>query len=49
MVTVLGAGDVLSVTSAVKLYVPVMVGVPEIVSPLRLNPSGRLPVVIDQV
>ena len=40
-----------SVTVAVKLLVPVAVGVPEI-SPevvLRLRPAGKLPLVMDQV
>jgi hypothetical protein len=39
-----------SVTVAVKLDVPLAVGVPEI-APLadRLRPAGRLPEVIDQV
>lgn len=44
-------GSLLSVTVAVKLEVPVAVGVPEIV-PLvaaRVNPVGRLPELIDHV
>ena len=49
LVAVLGVGDLLSVTLAVKLDVPGVVGVLEIVFPLRLNPSGRLPVIIDQM
>jgi len=41
----------LSVTVAVKLDVPLVVGVPEItpVVPASVNPAGRLPDVIDQV
>jgi hypothetical protein len=44
------AGLPLSVTVAVKLDVPLAVGVPEI-APLtdRLRPAGRLPEVIDQL
>jgi hypothetical protein len=45
------AGFPASVTVAVKLEVPLAVGVPEI-SPedeARLSPAGRLPDVIDQV
>jgi hypothetical protein len=40
-----------SVTVAVKLEVPLAVGVPEIrpVAGARLRPLGRVPVVIDQV
>jgi hypothetical protein len=45
------AGLSVSVTVAVKLDVPLVVGVPEITPvPLaRLNPAGRLPEVIAQV
>ncbi len=45
------AGLLLSVTVAVKLEVPVAVGVPEMV-PLvaaRVSPGGRLPEVMDHV
>jgi hypothetical protein len=45
------AGLPLSLTVAVKLDVPIVVGIPEIM-PLvgvRLNPAGRLPEVIDHV
>lgn len=44
------AGLPASVTVAVKLVVPVAVGVPEIrpVAEARLSPAGRLPVVTDQ-
>jgi hypothetical protein len=45
------AGFPASVTVAVKLDVPVAVGVPEIrpVIEARLSPAGRLPDVMDQV
>jgi hypothetical protein len=39
----------LSVTSTVKVDVPAVVGVPEIVSPLSVRPAGKLPVTIDHV
>ena len=39
----------LSVTLAVKLYVPAVVGVPEMVFPLSVRPVGSVPVEIDQV
>ena len=44
-------GEPLSLTAAVKLKVPLVMGVPEIM-PLvaaRVSPAGRLPDVIDQV
>jgi len=47
-VTVLGV-EALSVTWMVKLYVPAVVGVPEIVHAVRVSPGGRLPLVIEQV
>jgi hypothetical protein len=47
-VAVLG-GEALSVTWMVKLYVPLSVGVPEIVHAVRVSPGGRLPLVIEQV
>jgi hypothetical protein len=45
------AGLLLSVTVAVKVEVPLVVGEPEIVpvEGLRVNPAGRFPDVIDQV
>ena len=45
------AGLPASVTVAVKLYVPLVVGVPEIKPVLapRASPVGRLPEVMDQV
>jgi hypothetical protein len=45
------AGEPLSVTVAVKLYVPLVEGVPEMmpVVAARVSPAGRLPEVIDQV
>jgi hypothetical protein len=43
------AGLLLSVTVAVKLKVPLTVGVPEITPLVRLTPDGRLPEVIDHV
>ena len=43
------AGLLLSVTLAVKLNVPLDVGVPEITPLVRLIPDGRLPEVIDHV
>jgi hypothetical protein len=44
-------GELLSLTVAVKLDVPLVVGVPEImpVVAARVSPAGRLPEVIDQV
>jgi hypothetical protein len=48
-VAVRGVGLVESVTCTVKLEVPVAVGVPEIVAPLRLNPAGSAPAVIAHV
>jgi hypothetical protein len=41
----------LSLTVAVKLYVPPVVGVPEMmpVVAARVSPAGRLPEVIDHV
>jgi hypothetical protein len=42
-------GFPLSVTLAVKLNVPLEVGVPEITPLTRPNPAGRLPDVIDHV
>ena len=44
-------GELLSLTVAVKLYVPLVVGVPEMmpVVAARVSPAGRLPEVIDQV
>ena len=44
-------GVPLSLTVAVKLDVPLMVGVPEMmpVVAARVSPAGRLPAVIDQV
>jgi hypothetical protein len=45
---VCGVGVPLSVTSMVKLNVPAFVGVPLIVAPVRVSPSGRVPV-IDQL
>jgi hypothetical protein len=43
-------GEPLSLTDAVKLNVPLAVGVPEIkpVDAVRLRPAGREPEVIDQ-
>ena len=43
------AGLLLSFTVAVKLKVPLTVGVPEITPLVRLTPDGRLPEVIDHV
>lgn len=45
------AGLLLSVTVAVKLEVPVVLGVPEIapVVAARVSPAGRLPALIDHV
>ena len=44
------AGLPASVTVAVKLVVPLAVGVPEIAPPgERTSPAGRLPAVMDQV
>jgi len=45
------AGELESVTMAVKLKVPAVVGVPEMapVLALRVRPGGRVPVEIDQV
>jgi len=37
----------LSLTWTVKLLGPAVVGVPEIVFPLRLNPAGSVPVLTD--
>jgi hypothetical protein len=44
-------GLLLSLTVAVKLKVPLAVGVPEItpLPPANASPAGRLPEVIDQV
>ena len=44
-------GELLSLTVAVKLDVPLVVGVPEMmpVVAARVSPAGRLPDVIDQV
>jgi hypothetical protein len=41
---VCGVGVPLSVTWTVKLNVPGFVGVPLIVAPVRVSPSGRAPV-----
>jgi len=38
----------LSLTWTVKLLAPAVVGVPEIVFPLILNPAGSVPVLTDQ-
>ena len=48
-VAVCAVGAVESVTLAVKLNVPAVVGVPEIVPvvPFNVNPAGRVPVVVD--
>ena len=48
---VLCAGEPLSLTDAVKLNVPLTVGVPEMmpVVAARVSPAGRLPEVIDHV
>lgn len=45
------AGELLSVTVAVKLYVPLADGVPEIIPVVaaRVSPVGRVPAVIDHV
>lgn len=45
------AGEPLSVTVAVKLDVPLVVGVPEIIPVVaaRVSPAGNVPTVIDQV
>jgi hypothetical protein len=45
------AGETLSLTIAVKGYVPLAVGVPEMTPEVaaRVSPGGRLPAVIDQV
>jgi hypothetical protein len=44
-------GEPLSLTVAVKLEVPLVVGVPEMmpVVAAKVSPAGRLPEVIDQV
>jgi len=47
-VTVLGV-EALSVTWMVKLYVPAVVGVPEIVHAVRVSPGGKEPLIIEQV
>jgi hypothetical protein len=46
-----GEVPVVSVTVTMKVYVPAVVGVPEItpVAGLRLSPVGRVPLVTDQV
>ena len=48
---VVSAGVLLSLTVAVKLYVPFVVGVPEMIPVVAasVSPAGRLPAVIDQV
>lgn len=48
---VLCTGEPLSLTVAVKLKVPLVVGVPEImpVVAASVSPAGRLPELIDQV
>jgi hypothetical protein len=45
------AGELLSLTAAVKLYVPVVDGVPEImpVVAASVSPGGKLPADIDHV
>jgi hypothetical protein len=45
------AGLLLSLTVAVKLDVPLVEGVPEMIPVVaaRVSPAGRLPAVIDQV
>ena len=44
-------GEPLSLTVAVKLDVPLVVGVPEMIPVVaaKVSPAGRLPEVIDQV
>lgn len=42
-------GGPLSATCTVKLEVPAVVGVPLIVAPVRVNPAGKLPEVMDQL
>jgi hypothetical protein len=44
-------GEPLSLTIAVKLDVPLVVGVPEMIPVVaaKVSPAGRLPEVIDQV
>ena len=41
--------EMASVTCAVKLKVPELVGVPLMVAPLGANPTGNVPEMIDQV
>jgi len=50
LIDLVSAGVLLSVTVAVKLLVPLAVGVPEI-APVgeRVRPAGRLPAVSDHV